>query len=385
MIDSCLPRLVEAVYGKSLPAVLEDLTGVSAKTWTKPGGPKRPRTLEKANRNATTLGLSRLCAEGWSDEEAQRILEYVVGSPDSGFGFALLVRVSSLPGKFEYPIALGMAERMDLFSQELRALRLRNDFKGFRQALLDSAYWKDVRSWITVACDAASYASLSSSTKTARTWKMIDPAVNAISVLAIYQLLAMWELEFQSAFFTEQRTHRGLSPLPLVGLLMPTTKFGFDRTPYGTFPEPHGLLHLPLRRLLYLCYCFSELHKNGKWPPKNLVTRDFVAGASRVLSGDDYSPQRIASISRGTRGFTCQEFMRVWCEMCDFDKIGHVQEHERAEGAADRVQEGHAENVKATALYAHRRARSHPGRCPACRGATDRRASVLPGRVCAPH
>jgi hypothetical protein len=130
----------------------------------------------------------------------------------------------------------------------------------------------------------------------------------------------MWELEFQSVWLTERRTGRGLIPQPLVRLLIPTTKLGLERTPLGTF-SARGLLHLPLRRLLYLCYCLSELHKSGKWPPQNRVMRSFVAGSAKILAGADSSNQPLANISRGVRSLTCDEFMRVWTDMCGFDEM----------------------------------------------------------------
>lgn len=47
MLDELFAPLFSEFYGKALPAALEEITGITSKTWRSPEGPKRPSTIEK--------------------------------------------------------------------------------------------------------------------------------------------------------------------------------------------------------------------------------------------------------------------------------------------------------------------------------------------------
>lgn len=141
--------------------------------------------------------------------------------------------------------------------------------------------------------------------------------------MAFYRLFSCWEIEYLAACLTNKDSGRGIAPQPIVEFLMPKLKPEAKKLPNGMFSS-RGLFHLPLRRLLDLCYCFSILHREGKWPSKNRITRTQVAGAGGNVLQGDASDQPLAKMRKGLRGLSAEEFRDVWISMVGQNDEGRI-------------------------------------------------------------
>lgn len=307
-------RVLEETYGKTLPSMLEELTGVSAKTWKK-GGPKRPAEEMKARAGMRGRALKRLQDQGgFSYEEAVAVV--CSRDFDSQGPWLTLVRYAMSNERFACPGTEELARQLDQLSDQLEGFRKAGDLPGFKAELLESDFYSSGAEWL-LSIDGEKHLLESAS---AEDWQEITPLVAAIFSGAMLQVLASWDVEFQSKYFVSEKSGWVMRPRPLFKMVMPRLKPGVRPNEDGALPA-RGLFHLPLRRLVDLGYCLARRFKEGKWPPENEMTRSLIAASGgQVLMGEDWSEQPVGKLRKGIRRLRGEEFASVWESMCGDDR-----------------------------------------------------------------
>ena len=307
-------RVLEEMYGKVLPSMLEELTGVSAKTWKK-GGPKRPAELVKARAGVRDRALRRLQDEGgFPYEEAVALVRS--RDFDSQGPWLTLVRFGASNEEFVCPGTEELARQLDKLDNQLEGFRKAGDLPGFKAKLLESRFYASGVEWL-LSIDEGEHVLESAS---AENWQEITPVVAAIFLGAMLQLLASWDVEFQSRYLVSDKSEWVMRPRPLFKMVMPRLKTGARPNEHGKSP-PRGLFHLPIRRLLDLSYCFARRFREGVWPSESEMTRSLIAASGgQVLMGEDFSEQPMGKLRKGIRRLKSEEFSSVWESMCGGDR-----------------------------------------------------------------
>lgn len=312
MFNNLPIRILEEAYGKSLPSVLEEFTGVSAKTWKK-GGPKRNAEIAKAKAGGRDTVSQRLRQYGgYSDQEVVEIFHSI--DWDGQGLWLLLVRWSVSDKKLACPNTEELAKQLDELSCRLVAIQEAGDLPGFRSELMASGFYASGEEWL-LSIEEGRRAIESAAS--AKDLQGVMPLASVIFWVALLQILSSWDVEFQSKFLTPEKSGRGLKPQPLFEMVMPRLKPGMSPNEDGSYPA-HGLFHLPLRRLLDLTYCLSERYRSGRWP-EGTPRAQIAASGGVVLMGEDYSEQPLAKLRHGLRGLTAEEFSSIWESMAGHD------------------------------------------------------------------
>lgn len=320
MLDELFAPIFHEIYGKALPAALEEITGITAKTWRSPEGPKRPSTIEKGLEHMSEWMVRTLQEKGgYSPIEAAAMAALRRSQLSKGGYLTALVCGFHQPERFVWPVTEALALRLDAQALQLTELRKANDFDGFRQTILESWGGNEANSW---SSELEEFASALKSATNAKIWSDLVGITAFWGIHATYRFLACWDVEFQSVYLTDTQSGRGLAPQPVFLLVAPSLRPGIKARPDATYSS-RGLFHLPLRRLLNLSFCLAHYHKERKWPPKRRVTRTFVAAAGGpILQGEEATEQPLAKIYKGSRKLTAHEFSDVWVSMCGKNEDG---------------------------------------------------------------
>lgn len=320
MLNQIAIRVLEEVHGKKLPSIMEEASGVTAKTWKK-GGPRSPAIIERARNNIRSNLLTKLQMQGGlsCDEAVARYR--AVDRSDGGF-WLNIVRGGLPPDDPRCcPRTEAIARQLDELGNRLGDLRKDDDLVGYREALLDSEFLDQGDEWLRRQFDGTETAILRDAQVTS--WDEMNPLVAAVVLVALFRLMASWDVEFHSHYLTDQKTGRGRLPLPLFAQVLPRLRPGSVMTAEGEYPS-RGLFHLPLRRLLEFSYCLATYHRTRSWPATRQTSRTHVAAAGGVLlQGPEATEQPLAKIYKGTRGLTGQEFSDIWDSLC-----GHQREED---------------------------------------------------------
>lgn len=310
-------HVIRDARGKADAVLLEELTGVSAKTWRK-GGPQSEAIVAKAKTGMRESVVRSLRDAGYTSAETAEIYQSIEWET-LGAWQGLVSMGEGLNQKFHCPATMDLAKRFDLFGFELQKLRNENHLSGFRDLLLASDNLQYAKNWPSIA-DELSVAN--DRALQAENWEGLQELLACVAMAGIYQLLSLWDVEFFSKFFVNSSSRKGLEPAPLFAMVMPTVKSRFKQREDGTYPL-QGVFVLPLGRLLDLSFCLSEYHRSAKWPMKSRITRQQVASAGgEVLLGEGATEQPLAKIRKGIRGLTLEEFGTVFETMCGEDRKG---------------------------------------------------------------
>jgi len=319
MFSSIPFHVIREARGKADAVLLEEMTGVSAKTWRK-GGPQSNAVVIKAKMGLRESFVRNLRNAGYSTEEIAQ--EYQSIDWEALGAWQAIVKMGEgLNPKFHCPQTMALAKEFDLLGAQLQKLRHEKDLIGFREQLLSSETMRYAQNWPSIA-DELSVAT--DRALKAATWEEFHELLACVAGAGIYQLLSCWDVEFFSKFFFNSSRQKGLKPVPLFSMVMPTVKSRFKQRGDGTYPL-QGVFVLPLGRLLDLSFCLSEYHRSGKWPIKGQVTRRQVASAGgEILLGEGATEQPLAKLRKGIRGLTIDEFGDVFHSMCGEDHEGKL-------------------------------------------------------------
>lgn len=320
MLDALLNSLLPKLFGKSVPSILEEMTGVSAKTWRKEGGPKRAGTHEQADARMRDWMLKKLQDDGgFTEEEALKIREKRLAQRSPSSHLAWLPQVFDQQGKYEWPITEALAKEIDAVAAQLHTLRQDGDFAAFQKVVLcefesgQSVQWTQSLPMFRAAREEAINATA---------WLDLAKLTALWVEMSIFQFLSCWDVEFLSVYLTNKDTRQGMQPQPMFLLLAPMLNPRVQANKDKQYPS-RGLFHLPLRRLLVLCFCLAHMHRNHTWPNKKMVGRTHIAAwGGKVLQGEELTEQPIAKIYKGSRGITAVELIDIWVSMCGEDADG---------------------------------------------------------------
>lgn len=317
IFDAIPLQVIREAKGKADAVLLEEITGVTAKTWRK-GGPESKSVVTKAKMGMRESFVRSLRNAGYSSDEIAQAYQSVDWE-NPGAWQSIIRMGGGLNPKFHCPQTMALAKEFDLFGARLQKLRHEKDLSGFRAQLISSEIMRYAKNWpgIAVELSAATDCALR-----ADKWDELQDLLACVAGAGIYQLLACWDVEFFSKFFFNSSRQRGLKPVPLFSMVMPTVKSRFKQRADGTYPL-QGVFVLPLGRLLDLSFCLGEYHRSGKWPMKGQVTRRQVASAGgEILLGEGATEQPLAKLRKGIRGLTIDEFGDVFQSMCGPDEEG---------------------------------------------------------------
>jgi len=319
MFSSIPFHVIREAHGKADAVLLEKISGVSAKTWRK-GGPKSEAVVAKAKMGLRESFVRNLRNAGYSRDEITRAYQSI--DWEAPGAWQPIVRMGEgLNPKFHCPQTMALAKEFDLFGARLQKLRHEKDLIGFREQLLSSETMRFAQNWPSISAE------LSNATDRAlkaANWEELQELLACVAGAGIYQLLSCWDVEFFSKFFFNSSKQKGLKPVPLFSMVMPTVKSRFKQRGDGTYPL-QGVFVLPLGRLLDLSFCLSEYHRSGKWPMKGQITRRQVASAGgQILLGEGATEQPLAKLRKGIRGLTIDEFGDVFQSMCGEDHEGKL-------------------------------------------------------------
>ena len=317
MFSSIPFHVFREAHGKADAVLLEKISGVSAKTWRK-GGPQSEAVVAKAKMGLRESFVRNLRNAGYSREEIARAYQSIDWEI-SGAWQAIVRMGEGLNPKFHCPQTMALAKEFDLFGARLQKLWHEQDLIGFREQLLSSETVRYAQNWPSIAAE------LSLATDRAlkaANWEELQELLACVAGAGIYQLLSCWDVEFFSKFFFNSSRQKGLKPVPLFSMVMPTVKSRFKQRVDGTYPL-QGVFVLPLGRLLDLSFCLSEYHRSGKWPMKGQITRRQVASAGgKILLGEGATEQPLAKLRKGIRGLTIDEFGDLFQSMSGEDHEG---------------------------------------------------------------
>lgn len=312
MLTPVVVRLLEEMGGKVMPSLMEEATGVSAKTW-KAGGPQSPAVIRRAETELIGRHLDRLQTHGGHSYDEAVAIHRATNWKERG-AWLMFVRWELMPNDSRRcPKTEELARTIDELDSQLTECRLADDLVGYRQLLLASGLLDVGDEWLRSVeeIDAGTLKRGGNAS-----WDSLTPVINATLKVALLRLLACWDVEFQSRYLTESDKRRGLTPRPLFQYVLPALKTGAKLSADGKYPA-HGLFRLPLRRAIELTYCLATYHREKRWPKANEVTRTMVAAAGgKTLHGENHSEQPLAKIHLGSRGLTSAEFADIWQSMC---------------------------------------------------------------------
>lgn len=320
MLDELFLPLFEQILGRSLPHALEDMTGVSAKTWRTSGGPKRPRAQQKVQENLHKWGLAKLMdTGGYSPEEAKKIADLRLAQFGKAGFFTSLAQGFNSPENFEWPQTEALGQQLDDDTEVIRRLYIAKDLQGLQTCLLAFCEQGPSTTWLLTL---KGFDEALEEAKQATCWGGLIKLLAFWSAQSVYRFLASWDVEFHAVYLTDKASGRGMRPQPLFGLLLPTLRPGVKPGSDGKYPS-RGLFHPPLRRLLELSFRLAHFHRYHQWPKtKDARRRDVAAWGGSTLLGTETTEQPLAKIYRGSRSLSAEEFLDVWVSMCGEDKDG---------------------------------------------------------------
>jgi hypothetical protein len=322
MLNNTLLPIFPEIFGKSILAMAEEVTGISEKTW-RAGGPKRPNKLKNANAYSKNYLINTLQQRGeFSLNEALERTKYIMSKNAQTSGIMTsLVQSFNFLGTYEWLQTEILAKELDKIGAELLDLRKNNDISLYKQRLISLCDEANTKAWLD---SIPEFTGLVEKTATAEDWIALAEITAYWIVQGLFRILACWDVEFQSKFLINKVTHKGMKPQPIFLMVMPMMNPNAKKNLDGSF-SARGIFRLPLRRLLDFSFCLAYCHRRGNWPKKTVISRPQIS-AWIIDSDDESSAQNsenlLAKIYRGTKGISASEFSDMWVSMCGKDKEG---------------------------------------------------------------
>lgn len=312
--------ILERLSGRKLPAILEERTGISERTWRnriKDGWSPAPEELanfrEKVAANITELMLSK---EGWTEEEVQQI---ITRNPSWKAGIGLptadLIFWFS-PGYGEdYTESISVASQFDVFCHALFDAGKAGDVDGVRKVLLDCL------AWIVSYCDseeeeAEDVQELREKLSAANDLENLLEAAKPLVEQLLFLVLSCWDVEFCS-YYTNGKTE----PYPLFDLVMPRLspdieiEKGTNRFLREGKPPKRRIFEKSMSRFLDFLAVLSYWHK-CRTPPERIPSVNEMATWFNEVQG------RVVSWRDETTHLTASQLSSIWKEAVGLNMDG---------------------------------------------------------------
>jgi hypothetical protein len=318
MLSNFLLPLYPEIFGKSMIAMAEEVTGVSGKT-LRSGGPKRPNKMKDAKAYTENwLYETFLRKGGFPPDEAKNLTAHYIEKIEQKPGTLTNLTQSFISlGNYEWPQTEFLARILDTIGAELLSFRQTNQLHRYKKRIIDLCEDDELNAWFY---SLGEFAGAIEKARNAKEWADLIELTAYWIMLAIFQFLACWDAEFQTKYFTNSENGKGMKPQPLFLLVQPMMNPNAKQKYDGSF-SARGIFHLPLRRLLSLCFCLAHFHRYGNWPQKKDISRNNIAAWIGEAFNHD-SEKLLAKIYRGTKGISQSDFSDMWSSMCDKEKNG---------------------------------------------------------------
>ncbi len=293
----------EKSEGRALASVYSEVTGISDRTLRKADN-LSPGTIKKAQQHSRLHVEQQLNGNGYSTEEVETLLVQHPGFGAPGMLYSGLVYECQIEGFIAFPHTIELASAIDRLSTRLFEARQRNDLVGFKDALLNHpvlgpAYFAQNGAPTTQSTNNPLLEQL----RTAQDWAAIDQPLAAVTSNSLLSLLALWDVEFCSQYFSS------FAPRSCFAMVLPQLDPKAGNADAGKIAKRRGMFLYPVRRLIDLMACMGEFARNHNWPERIPKAQDIVRQSYE-------SEQNLVNWRDGTKKFTRRDFTHIWHKLC---------------------------------------------------------------------
>ncbi|EXI64218.1 MAG: hypothetical protein AW08_03776 [Candidatus Accumulibacter adjunctus] len=306
MLNQPALNYIALSQGRALPAVFAEVTGLSERTLrNKANAEPRPGTLARVRQHSIAHARDTLAKIGLSPEDSEAWLGQHPGMTKRGALYAGMVYETQVNRVMAFPHTLQLALAIDKLSTRLWAARRADRLEEFRQALRESPL-ADAGNFAGSSDEAAEGCppKLLARLESVASWAGMDEIVRTVAVNTLLSLLARWDVEFCSQFFS------GYEARPFFALVLPRLdpKAG-DADGCGELPRRRGMFQYPVRRCLEVLACMGEFVRRERWP-------DSVPSVKRMSIDSGEPEANLINWRDSTKAFTRRDFARLWEHLC---------------------------------------------------------------------
>lgn len=316
--------VLERLYGRKVPVILQEETGVSERTWRnriKNGWSPGEEEVEELRAHMADCAAAMLKDKcGVADSEAR---DFLSRRPSSLAGIALptadLLFIFSPGFGGEYSESIAVARQFDLYCYALANAAKLSDADVAREILLDCLEWA-LSFWGDDEEDDEDAQELRGKLLAAEDLKSLLESAMPLADQLFLLVLAFWDVEFCSNY-----TRGKLEPISLFKLVMPCLSPTIElescsnRFLRDGKPPKRGVFEKSTARLLDFLAVLSCWRRNRVPPDKLPAVKEMAAWFKE-------DPGRITSWRDETTLFTYSHFLSVWQSACVPDKRGRCPE-----------------------------------------------------------
>lgn len=287
-----------AVTGKSMPAMLEEMTGISRKTWSD-GGPKRPKARVRAAETLEIKLRQKFRDQGWSDEEREAWLSRCpVATDEKPYSLSTIIAIFS-PSLETLPETWKLATTLDELAHALFRAKQDDDIAAYKSILLNDPL---LVTHYFVGCDsefdAEGTPAALASVQLATTWDELDRPTKTVAAQALFSLLACWDLEFCRSYIPPMQA------FPLFETVMLHTEHEIQG-------KQRDMFHRPTRNLLEFLATMGDWVRNcGKKKPRKVKVQQMETWLE--LGEPQITRQKLWNWRTGRDAFLFEDFALVW-------------------------------------------------------------------------
>lgn len=288
-------QLQERLQSQATPVLLEELSGISQRTWRTRLKEGWEPTFEEAEilRRTTESALQEKLVRqlGYSEQEA---LEMTQAAPSHGAEFQLptadLIYWNSHVQGGHYAESIAVATQFDTYCQALCEAFNDRDLDRLKQVLLQSLGW--LKACSQAGTDLSDADDLEKRFNSATDIAQLLKESNPLAEQLIFHVFSCWDVEFCATYFDG-----GVEPYPLFELMMPRLapsieiEAGTGRFLRDGKPPRQKLFEKSMSRLLDFTAVLAYAQKNKRFPDKLPKVRDMVrwfdCSESRIVSWRD--------------------------------------------------------------------------------------------------
>lgn len=313
-------KLTERLQSQATPVLLEELSGISQRTWSsrlKEGWEPTLEEVEVLRKRTESAFQKRLIKQG--NHTAEEALEMIQAAPSHLAGVWLptadLIYWNS-PGQGDhYAESITVAKQFDLYCQALFEAFKDHDLDRLKQVLLQSLTW--LRSCSQAGTDQSDADDLEKRFDEATDIARLLEEAKPLAEQLIFHVFSCWDVEFCATYF-----EGNFEAYPLFELLMPRlapsieVEVGTGRFLRGGKPPRQKVFEKPMLRLLDFISVLVYWRKNGHFPGKLPKVGDMVRWFVRE------EPQIVSWRDETTR-LSAEHFAAIWKKALGADEQGN--------------------------------------------------------------
>jgi hypothetical protein len=299
MINEIFLRLYEAAQGKKLAVLFSESTSISERTWRKPLSEIGEKTIAKAKKNSLQSMRLNLANRGYPQGEIEDWIGSHPGIVPQGRICAGLI-YECQTAEMVFPHTLKYAGLLDELSVYLYEARCDNDLEGFKMWLLDheaGRIWRRVLN--SDEGERRSVSDVLEWIQSARDWGDLDQPFKFVAANCIFSLMACWDVEFTSQYFTSFIARSSFS------MVLPRLDPEAGPIAHGKLQKRRDMFWYPVRRLINQMACVGEYVRTGGWP-------DNVPEVKLIAQVADFEQSQMVKWRAGKKAFKSGDFRWLW-------------------------------------------------------------------------